>query len=112
MGITNTLATNTIASTAVNAFIQEIVPITISKQTENFEEEKKDYGVLSLFYMILVLFIAAIYFVTMFALWIRVVFYAFKASPLEGISSLLAYKLYNIYKLGTFINAHTLANKV
>ena len=48
----------------------------------------------------------------MFALWIRVVFYAFKASPLEGISSLLAYKLYNIYKLGTFINAHTLANKV
>ena len=29
MGITNTLATNTIASTAVNAFIQEIVPITI-----------------------------------------------------------------------------------
>ena len=109
MGITNTLAT-----TALNALRKELPfpGITISTQTDNFEEEKKDYGVLSLFYMILVLFIAAIYFVTMFALWIRVVFYAFKASPLEGISSLLAYKLYNIYKLGTFINAHTLANKV
>jgi hypothetical protein len=78
------------------------------QKKERFEtaEDSDSSGILLTFYVIIIIFFAIIYFAVMLGLWIRIVYYAFKSGPGEGISSIIFYQLYTMFKMGSFMDAH------
>ena len=101
-----------ISKKACNALVNSITGGLITNcanSIESFEEENENNTLIGIFFMVLIIMFSGIYFMIMLVLWMRVIFYAFKANPAEGLSSIFFYKLYDVYKFGSFINAHTLS---
>lgn len=78
---------------------------------EDDDDEDEPYKLTSIFFLIMMLIFGGIYFMSMLLLWLRIIYYAFNVSMLEGISSIFVYHLYALYKIGTFINHNTKTTK-
>tara|TARA_B110000261_G_C13050209_1_gene343910 strand:- start:676 stop:993 length:318 start_codon:yes stop_codon:yes gene_type:complete len=74
--------------------------------TKVCDEGSDKATVYEVFLMISLIISGLIYFALMMGFWIRLIFYAFKAGPGEGFSAIFFYNLYNMFKMGTFIDAH------
>lgn len=83
--------------------LESTMAMIYKKKRENFAEEAKTTPVVTTWYDFLYMIFAIVWIVIFFALWLRIVYFAFTCNVGEGVASIFFSSLYGLYKFGDLI---------